>query len=114
MSPSVTSLMRAMARGNPHPWNPEENLRVTGSGVAMSHLRQDLRFAVRGLLRRPGLTIVALLTLALGLGANTAMFSVVNTVLLSPPPFKDIDRLVMVWASNPVLARDLGFPDTLP
>jgi putative ABC transport system permease protein len=80
----------------------------------MTHLWQDLRLAGRGLGKRRGLTAVAILTLALGMGANTAMFSVVNGVLLSPPPFRDPERLVMVWASSPTLARDLGFPDTLP
>jgi putative ABC transport system permease protein len=80
----------------------------------ITHVGQDLRFAARGLSKRRGLTAVALLTLAVGLGANTAMFSVVNTVLLGPLPFRDPDRLVMVWASNPTLARDLGFPDKLP
>ncbi|MGH7720603.1 MAG: ABC transporter permease, partial [Gemmatimonadaceae bacterium] len=58
-----------------------------------------LRRAARSLLRRPGLSIVALMTLGLGIGANTAIFSIVNVVLLEPLPFKDPERLVMVWST---------------
>ncbi|MDY7093922.1 MAG: ABC transporter permease [Acidobacteriota bacterium] len=66
----------------------------------MSGLLRDLRFALRALARNPGFTAVALLTLALGIGASTTIFSVVNTVLLRPLPYPESERLVQVFERN--------------
>jgi putative ABC transport system permease protein len=63
----------------------------------MGTLLNDLRYGLRALGRNPGFTIVGVITLALGIGANTTIFSVINTTLLKPLPFPDSERLVLVW-----------------
>jgi putative ABC transport system permease protein len=62
-------------------------------------LLQDVRYGLRNLTRSPGFTIVAMLTLALGIGVNTTIFSVINNTRLKPLPFRDADRLMLVSAS---------------
>ena len=64
----------------------------------MSLLFQDMRYAVRTLIAQRGFTMVAILTLALGIGANTAIFGIVDAVVLRPLPYSDPSRVVMLWS----------------
>ncbi len=68
-------------------------------------LLQDLRYAARSLRKNSGFATAAILTLALGVGASTTIFSVVHAVMLRPLPYSGAERLVRVWESNPELGR---------
>jgi putative ABC transport system permease protein len=77
----------------------------------MGNTLKDILYGIRSLARHPGFTGIALITLALGIGANTAIFSVVNAVLLRPLPFDDPERIVWLWDTQPQLATT---PTSLP
>jgi putative ABC transport system permease protein len=70
-------------------------------GMRMESFIQDLRFGVRMLMKQPGFTLIAVLTLALGIGANTAIFSLIDAVLLQELPYREPGRVVALWSSNP-------------
>src|ERR1700679_1343094 len=74
----------------------------------MNALSQHLRFGLRLIRKSPIFYTLVILVLALGIGANTAVFSVVDAVLLRKLPFRDPDRLVMVWEKNPTLGAVIG------
>ena len=82
-------------------------------GRVMDGMGRDVRVGLRGLRRRPGFTAVLVVTLALGVGATTAIFSVVQSVLLRPLPYPAQDRIIMVWTQFP--SQDLmEFPASAP
>src|SRR5258706_467108 len=89
-----------------------ESVRDIRAGALVDQLRQDFFYAIRMLGRNRGLTAVAVTTLALGIGANTAIFSIVDTVVFRPLPYKDADRLVKIWGSgSPEPIDNVSFPD---
>ena len=80
----------------------------------MEHLLQDVRYSVRSLFRQPSFALTAILTLALGIGATTAIFSVVNAVVLKPLPFHEPDRIVAVtnfWTRTGLRGGTVSAPD---
>ncbi len=91
---------RAARRRFGNPALVREDARAVWVPLWLDQLRQDLRFGARSLRRNPGFALAAILTLALGIGATTAVFSVVRGVLLEPPPYPRPDRVVTIWETH--------------
>ncbi|HSP68653.1 MAG TPA: ABC transporter permease [Bryobacteraceae bacterium] len=97
LSPEDASASARRQFGNPT--SLQEQSREMFSVPFLDHLCRDIHYAVRNLGRTPGFTVVAILTIALGIGATTAIFTVINGVLIKPLPYPDADSLVAVWHS---------------
>ncbi|MBW8838727.1 MAG: ABC transporter permease, partial [Gemmatimonadetes bacterium] len=99
-SGAVAANFRYLANGLHAAWTRRgESSHLSTKGTRTMGLGQDIRYAVRNLLKHRGFAGVALVTLALGIGANTAVFSVISHVLLAPLPYRDAGRLVDVWSA---------------
>jgi putative ABC transport system permease protein len=99
----------AALRAFGNPMLIREQTRATWSRTWLEYLARDLRFSLRTLRRTPGFTIIAILVMALGIGANVALFTVVRGVLLKPLPFQDPDRLVMLYERGLHDSEEMGY-----
>ena len=109
-SPTAARLQARRRFGNVG--GAQERFYYSGHWAWLDPLVKDVRFAARALRKAPGFSAIAIVTLALGIGANTAVFSVVKSVLLTPLPYREPDRLVTLWETLPGLSRAMiSYPD---
>lgn len=117
---SAEEASRAALRAFGNVTRAQERFRESGRMIWLDDLQRDVRYAYRTLVKHPGFTFVAVLTLALGIGATTAIYSVVNSVLLQPLPFPESDRLIRLIehvppsvAGRPVRQRGIRYQEVL-
>ncbi|MEO7999316.1 MAG: ABC transporter permease, partial [Gemmatimonadaceae bacterium] len=112
---ALLSLIASWRNDAPRPlrrWESDTSVIATFRSFSMETLLHDIRFALRGFIRRPAFTVVALLTLTLGIGGNSAIFTLVNAVLLAPLPYANPEQLVNIWGANETQSRLLiSIPD---
>ena len=109
LNTSVDALQIGITLGAGRLWGRVGN--TTGGEMRVAGLWNDARFALRGLFRAPGFMAITIGTLALGIGATTAIFSVLNGVLLKPLPFEDPDELVSIWHTVPAAGLEFNMSD---
>jgi macrolide transport system ATP-binding/permease protein len=107
MSPEDARREANLKFGSPE--QVKQSVREVRLGAVFETTFQDIRYGVRSLLKSPMVTAVAVLSLALGIGANTAIFSVINAVLLRSLPVHDAGRLVLLYTLGPADADDINF-----
>src|SRR6266404_8382220 len=95
-----TEARHAALRAFGNPTLLKEQTQDTWGWLSLERFARDLRYAARALVRRPAFAILATLVMALGIGATTALFTIVHAVLLSPLPFREPERLVSLWERN--------------
>src|SRR5690242_15838326 len=94
--------------------SPIEPIGLIKWGIQMNSIIKDLRFAVRGLLKHPGFAAIAVITLALGIGGSTSIFTVVDAALLRGLPYKSPENLYHLWEQTPKAEfpkREFSYPD---
>jgi putative ABC transport system permease protein len=112
LGPEEARRRAGLALGGPE--QVKEKCRDARGTRWLEDLLQDLRYGARISIRKPGFTLIAVSTLALGIGANTAIFSVINALLLRSLPFAKADQLVMIWETQPDVRGPVGaYPDFL-
>ncbi len=112
LDPEEARRRASLALGGPE--QVKEKCRDARGTRWLEDLLQDLRYGVRISMKKPGFTFIAIFTLALGIGANTAIFSVINALLLRSLPFAEADQLVMIWETHPDIRGPVGtYPDFL-
>src|SRR5258708_820969 len=104
MSPDEARRDTLLRFGNPT--LTKERVTASDAALTLESVGMDVRYAFRQLAKSPSFATTAIVTLALGIGASTAVFSIVNTILLKPLPYPNADRVMMLWREGPLAGID--------